>query len=744
MESRLIYNSRLKRVRLHLQWNDLRKFRAPPAEWTKKTKEKLRHAQAKGDIEDFQIFTERLHTLWRQIRRHDLATPPPEPLKVTLAQGYRRLQAIEITATDEFANLTITPQARTSTLEFNDFLYNILARLEAQHIKGRPDRAQLRLIFMRIRAGLTGTLALKQSPDTNDYRRQYYVIRSDKELEYISLHLLRPEPLQAKSYIRELIDRIESECHQFPSPWVDWVKAMLPHTEEKLLSLTRKPQIFGLNLPYDLLIGYDANRAPIIETLAPDRTTGDQDLDDDTNQISPDLEAQLPILQLTLVDEGDWARISAVDHQRLQRDLEHIDDQWLQRQCSLQGVIQGLILTPKELITRCRRGESLQGVTVAKGRPAEAGETPYLHFLYNDRTISEAAAQKGGFRAQNFVKQHTPIAEVRYKDGRSGLTVTGRTCYARAHPTTLGIQAGAGVTLGADQRFYATQAGMPRFEGNVLSCQMDYEHKGSLTINDGPLITDGSVLIKGDVENGAEIRAKGLIVIEGNIQQARISSQANLEVQGGIIGVKSGMLNIKGDLQADFIENSWVMCGKKIEVHRSVLNSQLYAGTIITIGREDLQGILTGGSVSAWDSIECDIMGNSKGIATDCKVGLDPKIEARLVHLQNRYQNVNRRLQQLEREQLNSSSRHLAQKQDPRLIAKTIKRLKRLILKIETKIKVVRKQRQFNKQAFVTGRQLIYAGVRIQTPYLTKVIHETQNGIRLNADGSLQIAKRAS
>ena len=56
------------------------------------------------------------------------------------------------------------------------------------------------------------------------------------------------------------------------------------------------------------------------------------------------------------------------------------------------------------------------------------------------------------------------------------------------------------------------------------------------------------MVIRGDIESGASVDVKGMLLVEGNIGPSRVRVRGNLEVKGGIVSTEQGMVRVLGTL----------------------------------------------------------------------------------------------------------------------------------------------------------------------------------------------------
>ncbi len=143
-----------------------------------------------------------------------------------------------------------------------------------------------------------------------------------------------------------------------------------------------------------------------------------------------------------------------------------------------------------------------------------------------------------------------------------------------------------------------------------------YEIAGDLG-PDHPLIdTDQTVVVRGNVGDGAAIASRGDVVVLGNIGDAAISAGGSLQVSGTVTGGDQPIL-VGGELRA-----------AGIECRRLVAGSALITGTVsdceIAVRGDIVARRVIGGKLTSGGSITADIVGDAEGTPTELGAGVAP------------------------------------------------------------------------------------------------------------------------
>lgn len=133
-----------------------------------------------------------------------------------------------------------------------------------------------------------------------------------------------------------------------------------------------------------------------------------------------------------------------------------------------------------------------------------------------------------------------------------------------------------------------------------------YVHKGNYKQTDGVLETHKVTHITGDVEDGAIINAKHKVVIRGSLQAAIVKSTENLTVSGGINGQGKAIIEIAGELNAQYISEAFVRVKDKVNVVQSIHNAHVCSDNHIHV----LNKNIVGGKVASLTQVRTKSLGS--------------------------------------------------------------------------------------------------------------------------------------
>lgn len=250
--------------------------------------------------------------------------------------------------------------------------------------------------------------------------------------------------------------------------------------------------------------------------------------------------------------------------------------------------------------------------------------------------VEENVVQKG----QLLVKYH------RAKRGESGRTVTN--FYIKGE---LGEQKpelkGHGIEFDEDSSEYrAAEEGYIFYDEDscTLNVWKSYIIDGDVNFNNGKIDVDGRLHIKGSVEDGADVKAKGDIIIDGYVAGAFIEAEQDIVIHSGVNANGKGKIKAGGSVNGKFFENASVVA--KGDVYGSYyMNCQICTdGKVIAWGNKSK---IMGGSIKAAVGVEAAFIGAYMSSSVFIDVGNKVDIEIRDEQLKKQYDHIKVELSQL-------------------------------------------------------------------------------------------------
>lgn len=276
---------------------------------------------------------------------------------------------------------------------------------------------------------------------------------------------------------------------------------------------------------------------------------------------------------------------------------------------------------------------------VAEGNPPVDGEDAKLEFLFkteSEKDLKEDGAGRVDYRAMSafkgvkegelLVKKYPPT------DGTVGVDVFGGE--SRPKPgKDQAMQAGKNVQVSPDgTEFFAVTSGHVVITGKTIRLDNILEHKGNVNYEIGNINFDGTVIIRGGVEEGFVVRATGDVFVEA-VSRGFVESGGNIVVEKGIIGTPDTYVRAAGDITAKFVENANLFAEGNVLVAEAILHSNISARQNVVL-RDGKRSVIIGGVVRAGGSVEAKMVGTDNATKTVIEVGYDPTIRSRITEIE--------------------------------------------------------------------------------------------------------------
>ncbi len=275
-------------------------------------------------------------------------------------------------------------------------------------------------------------------------------------------------------------------------------------------------------------------------------------------------------------------------------------------------------------------------ILVAKGLEAEAGADGHIQYKFEQDTENKGKMLENGrmdyksiSNIVNVVKGEVLAELIPPTEGEPGQNVLGIEISPEpGKETTIETYMGKGVELSEDStKLVAEIDGQVIIENEKLNVYPVYVVDGDVDLNVGNIDFIGSVLVKGSVLDGFEIKAKGNLEVEKSLGSSNVEVTGDVLVKGGILGKDSGLVKASGNVEAKFIENGNIEAKKDIVVHKAVMHSNLKATRILV---KEGKGLIVGGTIKAQDLVNCITLGSHLATKTNVIIGIKEKILKRM------------------------------------------------------------------------------------------------------------------
>jgi uncharacterized protein (DUF342 family) len=233
-------------------------------------------------------------------------------------------------------------------------------------------------------------------------------------------------------------------------------------------------------------------------------------------------------------------------------------------------------------------------------------------------------------------------------EGRSGRTVSGKLLPAKdGKDVQIGI--GKNVRLSDDGlTAIATINGQVMLQNEKINVEPIYVVPGDVNLKTGGnVIFLGTVLVKGNVEDGFKVKAAGNIEVLGNVGKSELDAEGDIIVHQGILGKGGGNVNAGKGVWAKFIENANVEAGELVMASDGIINSNVEA--VVRIICQGKRATIVGGRLRSAEEIAAKTLGSVSGSETILEVGFDPKSKEKLVLLNEKRTDLDKNFDELKR-----------------------------------------------------------------------------------------------
>lgn len=264
-------------------------------------------------------------------------------------------------------------------------------------------------------------------------------------------------------------------------------------------------------------------------------------------------------------------------------------------------------------------------ILVAEGTPAKTGKDGWYEFFVRlDLPRIPAPLPDGGvdyvnIEAFEMVDEGEKLAVYHpAQKGTDGQNIFGEVLHGNKGIEKKPLK-GKGFVIAPDGVTYLSKLN-GKFEyinGQMIISNMIIVRE-DVTAVTGKLEVDGSVYVVGSVYSGGHIEATGDIIVEYNVETAKLVSGGNVMIKRGSCSKRDCFIEAKGEVSGSFFEAANISAGGDVKANY-IMNSEINTlGKAIISGSK---GMLLGGRVRAVKGVDTYNLGNSSHIRTFLEVG---------------------------------------------------------------------------------------------------------------------------
>ena len=700
------YSPTTQRVRITVSRQACLAEELPPEDILRRVASKLESVQASGLIESFILFPSRLQDVWRELRQaKDLGSE--FTVHFTVAQGINKIPGLEISVPDHDNGLVSIAFASYSeqikSLRWEPFKAAVMAACQRGNITTRLNSGELFGCYIHLRTlGVLPKTLLGPAPvASRDAVGKAVSILSNKQRHEVYLHLRDLTDYRDQRRQEGLLASIKKNIQQLNTSELNY-EVLDRDFYAALTSALSGPEALGLELPLVLLI---ASAIPKVEGKGSHLGLGRI-----TFKVSPDaMEASIQGFDLKYYSDSDAP----------------ITLSWIEAELLQSPIKMPMTDEVKERLSLAMSEKAdLNNMVICHGRRPVSGGAPSLYLAYQEvgAQVDEDDLESGQIdirklQQRNTVKPGQLIAEVRFQTPpSSGMNVYGEEVAPQV-PDETAVRVGDGVEVRDRYKFFALRAGMPLIVDRHISLKDVLTHNGDVNLRTGDIDFDGGAFIKGNIDTGSKVELSGDLLLDGSVLGGKVRVKGGMTVKAGINTGPQGFVEVKGDLKAEFIENSLIICHGNLKVYRGIINSRIFVGGHIKVVGGI--GVIVGGHIVCFGSVFAGNIGNDQGSITELNVGTDWRkarsIEIkrqRIEHLHAKapeYRAAMRDIVQLKPSQLTPELKNEKDEMQRRLI-----KIRELSEKLEAQIQEITATIRYNKDAVVLCEGELSSAVSIK------------------------------
>lgn len=214
--------------------------------------------------------------------------------------------------------------------------------------------------------------------------------------------------------------------------------------------------------------------------------------------------------------------------------------------------IQKAIQTPEQT-------KSQLEFVIARGIPAKQGQNGWIKFFFQraQRVVlkDDGTADFRNINKYVHINEGEKLATLfEGVAGEQGIDVEGKPVYPNpidrpkltlgknVIPKTIVDPENPGQQI---KEYYAGVSGVVFSTDNSLTVSPELNIESSIGLGTGNINFEGTIRVKGTIEEGAIVNCAGSLHIDGNVESSEVMVGADLEVKGGVKGKGKGVIRIK-------------------------------------------------------------------------------------------------------------------------------------------------------------------------------------------------------
>lgn len=271
-----------------------------------------------------------------------------------------------------------------------------------------------------------------------------------------------------------------------------------------------------------------------------------------------------------------------------------------------------------------------------------------------------------------------------------------------------------------ENKYFAEKDGYVTMQGKTLIIMNVLDINGDVDQMVGDLDFNGDIRVHGSILSGMSVKAQGSVIVDGVIENAKVTAHKDILVGKGIHGQGEAVIEAEGNLSTNFIDHAMVSVDGDVNLNYAVSSIIAAEGKVTARGKH---GSIVGGKVIATAGIEAERYGNDAEIPTKIYVGVSQKRQKQL-------QSCKQKLKEIEEQIAGFKGNNV-----PELMSRMLTDVKAEIWELEN-------QRQGEKGSPIVVHTKMYPGVKCYLNDVEAFDMSGRSGIELRNINSQIVCKR--
>lgn len=290
---------------------------------------------------------------------------------------------------------------------------------------------------------------------------------------------------------------------------------------------------------------------------------------------------------------------------------------------SKEGVVQGILEDVLEdMLEHERYGED---IVIAKGKHKADGKDGYYEYFFKTeiprlpKVLEDDSVDYQNVEFFETVDKGQKLAVYHpATTGQYGYDVRGNLVMPVRGKDKAKLRIHGVEILDDEVTYISGMDGRVELLGDEISVYPVFTYRGDVTTSVGNIRFNGDIHVTGYVGSGVIIEATGDVVIDGNVEGARIKAGKSVLVRSGVSAANRGSIQAGDNINGKYFEKAKLYAGRNIESNYLLNCEAIAMGKVIISGKK---GSISGGVTSAIAGVEASVIGNPVELKTIFEIG---------------------------------------------------------------------------------------------------------------------------